>query len=66
MINICANPQGQVNLPGAMELCCSFGMKMLTIETKEKLVCMANANPRKYCIFYHQNPPPAKISFQTG
>jgi len=41
----------------ALATCCTFGLKLLTIETKEKLNCMVQAQVRKYfkklMLFYY-------------
>jgi hypothetical protein len=39
--------KAQGTFTSAMELCCSFGLRLLTLETLEKYECMINARVRK-------------------
>jgi hypothetical protein len=35
-----------MDLSGALELCCSYGLRLLTLETKAEFDCLQNAKPR--------------------
>jgi len=41
------NQKGPFTMAGAMELCCSLGLRLLTVETKSKIDCMLTAGVRE-------------------
>jgi len=47
LLNMFLKNQGLATYKTALELCCQYNMRLLTIDSKEKLDCMAQAKPRK-------------------